>query len=113
MARAATLHLVLPSPRRWGEGPGVRGTHGPKEAIMGRFYNRQQDEAKRRSLRRDAPPAEILFWQQVRDRRLGGFKFRRQYGIAHYVTDFCCPECRLIVELDGASHAGEDAVEYD
>ena len=80
---------------------------------MGRFFNRQRDEEKRRRLRHDAVPAEVLFWQQVRNRQLGGFKFRRQHGIAHYVADFCCPECLLIVELDGASHDGEDAVAYD
>ncbi len=80
---------------------------------MGKLFNRADDETKRRQLRRKSPPAEILFWQEVRARRLGGFKFRRQYSIANYITDFCCPEIRLIVELDGPSHEGEDAVEYD
>lgn len=52
-------------------------------------------------------------WGRVRGSQLGGFKFRRQYSIAHYVTDFCCTASQLIVELDGASHESEDAVEYD
>jgi very-short-patch-repair endonuclease len=36
---------------------------------------------------------------------LCGFKFRRQQGIAQYVVDFYCPECRLAVEIDGATHS--------
>lgn len=80
---------------------------------MGELFNRSRDEEKRRRLRRDAPPAESQLWRELRARQLGGWKFRRQYGVAHYVADFCCPECELIVELDGASHEGEDAAEYD
>jgi very-short-patch-repair endonuclease len=38
-----------------------------------------------------------------------GVKFRRQYPIGPYVTDFCAPECRLIVELDGSQHAEQAA----
>lgn len=77
------------------------------------LFNKPEQTQKRRALRRDAPPAETLFWREVRDRRLGGYKFRRQFSIRHYVADFCCPECYLIVELDGASHEGDDAAEYD
>jgi very-short-patch-repair endonuclease len=36
--------------------------------------------------------------------RLGGFKFRRQSPIGPYIADFHCPECRLVVEIDGATH---------
>ena len=32
-------------------------------------------------------------------------KFRRQHGIGPYIADFYSPECRLVVELDGAAHA--------
>jgi very-short-patch-repair endonuclease len=35
---------------------------------------------------------------------LGGKKFRRQHGIGPYIADFYCPECRVVVELDGAGH---------
>ncbi len=34
-----------------------------------------------------------------------GCKFRRQHPIDRYVTDFCCLEKKLIVELDGGGHA--------
>jgi very-short-patch-repair endonuclease len=44
-------------------------------------------------------------WSLLRDRRLGGFKFRRQVPIGRYIADCACFEARLIVELDGSQHA--------
>ena len=57
-----------------------------------------------RGLMRRSTDAEQLVWQHLRDRRLGGFKFRRQHPIGRYVVDFVCLECRLVVELDGSQH---------
>jgi very-short-patch-repair endonuclease len=54
-----------------------------------------------------------LFWNRVRDRRLGGFKFRRQLEIGPYFADFACFERKLIVELDGSQHAEDAARVYD
>jgi very-short-patch-repair endonuclease len=59
-----------------------------------------------RELRRKGTPAEALFWELVRDRRLLGLKFRRQHQIGLYLVDFCCHELRLVVELDGEIHRG-------
>ncbi len=33
-----------------------------------------------------------------------GYKFKRQYSVDHFVVDFYCPELKLAVEVDGASH---------
>ncbi|MBX9881814.1 MAG: DUF559 domain-containing protein [Sphingomonas sp.] len=60
-----------------------------------------------RRLRRDATDVEQRFWLAVRDRRLGGFKFRRQVTIGPFVADFACIERRLVVELDGGQHDQE------
>lgn len=62
-----------------------------------------------RLLRHNLTPAERRLWTRLRDRRLNGFKFRRQHPIGHYVVDFCCPECRLVVEVDGDVHAEQRA----
>ena len=43
----------------------------------------------------------------MRDRRLGGFKFRRQASIGSYIVDFLCVEARLVVEIDGGQHTPE------
>ncbi len=58
-------------------------------------------------LRRDATDAEQALWWQLRARRLGGHKFRRQWTIGPYIVDFCCLESRLIVEVDGGQHTAE------
>ena len=59
--------------------------------------------AARRS-RREPTRAEAVLWKLLRDRRLGGLKFRRQMPIGPYIADFCCPALRLIIELDGGVH---------
>jgi adenine-specific DNA-methyltransferase len=58
-----------------------------------------------RRLRREASDAERRIWLAVRDRRLGGFKFRRQATIGPFVADFLCAEKFLIVEIDGGQHS--------
>jgi adenine-specific DNA-methyltransferase len=57
-----------------------------------------------RKLRRNGTDAERALWFHLRDRRLGGLKFRRQHPIGPYTVDFACVEARLIVELDGGQH---------
>ncbi|MBI1374837.1 MAG: DUF559 domain-containing protein [Phycisphaera sp.] len=67
--------------------------------------------ARARSLRKDSSTPERVLWGYLRDRRLDGFKFRRQFPIGPYVAGFCCPDTSLIVELDGDSHIGR--ADYD
>ncbi|MFM5522505.1 endonuclease domain-containing protein [Aeromonas jandaei] len=55
-------------------------------------------------LRRDATLAEQKLWQQLRNRRLAGLKFRRQMPIGPYVVDFICLEQGLVIEVDGSQH---------
>jgi len=56
-------------------------------------------------------PAEHMLWQRLRANRLGGFHFRRQKVIDHYIVDFYCHQANLVVELDGSGHL--DQQEYD
>jgi len=52
----------------------------------------------------------------VKDRRrslLLGLKFRRQYSIGSFIVDFYCPEIKLIIEIDGATHSSEKEIIYD
>ena len=48
---------------------------------------------------------EQTIWAALRNRQLGGFKFRRQATIGRYIVDFLCAERRLIIELDGGQHS--------
>jgi very-short-patch-repair endonuclease len=49
---------------------------------------------------------ERALWWRLRDRKLGGLKFRRQRPEGPYIADFLCLEGKLIVEVDGAQHQG-------
>ncbi|SDA80581.1 endonuclease domain-containing protein [Mesorhizobium qingshengii] len=58
-----------------------------------------------RRLRQSDNDAENALWLELRDRRLNGHKFVRQFPIGSYFADFACRECRLVVEIDGSQHA--------
>ena len=61
-----------------------------------------------RRLRRESTDAERRLWSYLRNRQLGGFKFRQQVTIGPFIADFACVECRVVVEADGGQH-GDDA----
>lgn len=48
--------------------------------------------------------AENILWECVRDKKLNGYKFRRQHIIGAYIADFVCLQKNLVVEVDGAIH---------
>jgi len=66
-----------------------------------------------KTLRANLTPAEKLLWANLRDRNLGGYKFRRQHPIDRFIADFYCHEKRVVVELDGGIHLETDQMEYD
>jgi very-short-patch-repair endonuclease len=66
-----------------------------------------------RELRKTSPEAEQKLWRHLRNRQLGGWKFRRQHPIDRYFADFACLEAGLIVELDGGQHFEPDAMQSD
>ncbi len=68
---------------------------------------RRQTSPHAARLRREKTDAEQHFWLAVRERRLGGFKFRCQISLHPYIADFACIAARLVVELDGGQHIPE------
>ena len=58
-----------------------------------------------RRLRKNMTNAERLLWRRLRDRQLGGYKFRRQHPIGPFFVDFVCLEKKLVIEVDGGQHA--------
>ena len=79
---------------------------------MRAIHNLGDLKNRRKNLRNNATPQEIILWNRLKNRGLG-VKFRRQHSIGTYIVDFCCPEAKIIVELDGSQHAGESAECYD
>jgi very-short-patch-repair endonuclease len=73
----------------------------------------QRSRRRARELRQESTPAEEALWERVRDRQILDLKFRRQYPINRYIADFCCPELRLVIEVDGAVHETEAQISHD
>ena len=63
--------------------------------------------------RKNATEAEDKLWQEVRSRKIKGYKFRRQHPINGFIPDFVCLEKKLIVEVDGNYHNDEEQKRYD
>ena len=61
-------------------------------------------QQRARTLRAQSTDAERHLWRELRRRRIGGYRFRRQVPIAGFVADFACLEARLVIELDGREH---------
>jgi very-short-patch-repair endonuclease len=61
-------------------------------------------QQRARELRREMTPAEKILWNHLRNRKLNGFKFRRQHPLDRFVVHFYCPACKLIVDVDGDIH---------
>ncbi|MBF0431517.1 MAG: DUF559 domain-containing protein [Fibrobacteria bacterium] len=65
-----------------------------------------------RVLRKRQTLAEETLWEQLRGRRLAGFKFRRQFPILKYVVDFYCMQVNLVIEVDGSIHDNQQEKDY-
>src|SRR6266545_4774834 len=58
-----------------------------------------------RQMRREPPPTERIMWRLLRGHRLAGFRFRRQQPVPPYIADYYCAVAKLVIEVDGDSHA--------
>src|SRR2546430_13928337 len=66
-----------------------------------------------RELRKNETSTEALLWESLRNRKLLGFKFRRQHQFGDYVADFYCREAQLVIECDGSAHQGNESWHHD
>jgi len=66
-----------------------------------------------RKLRKESTYSEKILWEELRGKKIDGFKFLRQHPVFYridkewvqfYVADFYCSKLRLIIELDGPVH---------
>ena len=62
-------------------------------------------------MRKEPTRSEARLWEALRDRRLGGWKWRRQAPFGAFIVDFVCEQAGLVVELDGEVH--EQRTTYD
>ena len=87
-----------PNPLSKGEGEG-RPQYMTADASI---WDTLKENSKKN--REDPTKAETILWEKLRDRKLNGFKFRRQHAIGQFIADFVCIEKSLIVEVDGSIH---------
>jgi very-short-patch-repair endonuclease len=64
-------------------------------------------------LRGNETKAENGLWQALRNRQLDRWKFRRQHAIDRCVVDFVTLSGKLIIEVDGATHAFPSEIAHD
>ena len=77
-----------------------------------KLYNKKELKGYRIALRNKSTSAEIALWKLLKSRQ-SGRKFRRQHSIGNYITDFCCPSEKLIIELDGNGHGEYSQIERE
>jgi very-short-patch-repair endonuclease len=80
---------------------------------MKEILYRHEYTALRRKLRNNPTRAEQVLWARLQNRKLDGWKFRRQAGIGRYIADFYCPARKLVIEIDGDIHDQKGVKEYD
>lgn len=57
--------------------------------------------------------AEAILWLQLKNKKILGQRFLRQYSVLAYVVDNYCPNAKLAIEIDGPSHLSDEEIEYD
>ncbi len=80
---------------------------------MDSLHNKPILKIRRKELRNEATSAEKMLWKILKHRQLQGYKFRRQHSVGYYILDFYCPSELLAIEVDGDSHATDEAIAYD
>lgn len=80
---------------------------------MGTLYNNFRFKQRRKELRRKQTRAEEHLWDQIRNKKMNGVKFFRQYGVGSYILDFYAPKMRLCIEVDGEYHGCMRQRQYD
>jgi len=69
------------------------------------------EKAKR--LRRNMTSAEKKLWGELKNKKLNGYKFRRQHPLHFFIVDFYCHELELIIEIDGKYHDKTEQIKKD
>jgi very-short-patch-repair endonuclease len=112
------------APLSFGEGSGVRSKGAEtrlkevREEVEPGYYTSEKSIwlstlAKAKEGRKNPTDAENLLWENLRNRKIDGYKFRRQHAIEGFIPDFLCLEKKLIIEVDGGYHNEKKQQEYD
>jgi very-short-patch-repair endonuclease len=95
----------LPLPPEGGEVAPRSGDGVGDDALRTRSRRKPTTTPRARHLRQAGNLAEALLWLELKNSKVGGHKFTRQFAIEPYFADFCCRKRRLVFEIDGSQHA--------
>ncbi|MBT6129892.1 MAG: endonuclease domain-containing protein [Candidatus Marinimicrobia bacterium] len=73
-----------------------------------RIYYNPKLKQLARNLRNNSTLAEVLLWNELKQKRMRGYQFYRQKPILDYIVDFYCSKLDLVIEIDGISHFGKE-----
>jgi len=82
----------------------------PTQRTGTREVFRQTLVSRAREMRKEMPLAEVLLWNRLRGDQLG-VRCRRQHRVGSYIADFFAHAAKLVIEVDGDSHA--ERQDYD
>ncbi|MBN2615615.1 MAG: endonuclease domain-containing protein [Bacteroidales bacterium] len=66
-----------------------------------------------KALRKNMTFAEVLLWNELKQKQMLGYDFDRQRPIDKYIVDFYCKDLMLAIEIDGISHDFEQTIVND
>lgn len=75
--------------------------------------NPKKTKKQRQYLRGHMTKWEVRLWNELKGKRMFGFKVRRQHGIENYIIDFYCPQLKLAIEIDGDVHHYDEKMKKD
>lgn len=68
------------------------------------MLNPKKTKKQRQYLRKNMTKWEIRLWNDLKQKKMLGYKVQRQYGVNNYVIDFYCPKLKVGIEVDGEIH---------
>jgi very-short-patch-repair endonuclease len=89
--------------------PRLSGTPPRRGFFGGRLLYERYLKELARKLGQNMTLGEVLLWQRLKRKQMRGYDFDRQRPIDRYIVDFYCKDLKLVIELDGSSHDGEEA----
>ena len=77
------------------------------KSLRQRIVPTAQSRTRAKELRRQLTPPEKKLWAAIKSKKLNNLHFRTQHPLGSFIADFYCHAPRLVVEIDGNQHQGD------
>ena len=65
------------------------------------------------SLRNNLTASEKYLWNELKNNKIKGYRFKSQHPVSRFIVDFYCHKAKLVIEIDGSIHNEQDIIERD